>query len=154
VGIPDWVAIISVVVSFASLLTVFIELRRGRHQRRAEALIQIYDTNRELLTLGFEKPELFDVIGAGDAGHRYLQLWLNQIALIVELRSQRLFTRAQWESLESDIGFFAENPRFHEIWPDVRRFYPRAVQDILDAKIVIALKGTAAEASRLEAPAA
>lgn len=147
-------AAVSAVVSVVSLLTVFVELRSGRLQRKAESLIQVYDANRELLTLGFDKPELFDVIGTGDYGHRYLQLWVNHIALIVELRRQNLFSPTQWKALDNDIGYFVENPKFRLIWPEIRMFYPRPLQKILDAKIAIVEKKEAAEAITHEASAA
>ena len=148
--ISEIIAVTSTAVSLASLLIVFWELRAGRKQKKATALIQVYDINRQLMSMGFDKPALFAAIGSDtredEIQRRYLQLWLNQIALIVELRNQRLFSSAQWESLETDIAYFVENPRFRRDWPKFRRFYPRHFQAFLDAKIADVEKTEAAEA--------
>lgn len=85
--------------AFFTLVTavfVLIQVRLFRRQLKFEVLLQIKTINRELLLLGFDRPELFDVIngeGKGtEAEKRYLQLWLNQIDLIYHAKCSRLLT--------------------------------------------------------------
>lgn len=157
-GISEIIALTSTAVSLVSLFIVFWELRAGRQQKRATALIQVYDINRQLMSLGFDKPSLFKAIGSSsgedEIHRRYLQLWLNQIALIIELKEQNLFSPAQWKSLETDIGYFVEKPKFRKSWPEFRRFYPDHFQSLIDTKIAAVEALEAAEAPTLGTSAA
>ena len=140
-----------------SLAVVFWELRQGRKQNRTGALIQIYDINRQLLGMGFDRPEFFQAIG-GSAGEeetvrRYLQLWLNQIALIVHLHDQGLLTRSQWHSLQVDIECLFEKSELKNLWSEFRPFYPEPLRSFLDRKVAVIAAKEKAEASRVETSA-
>ncbi len=145
-------------MSLVSLAVVFWELRQGRKQSRTSALIQIYDINRQLLGMGFDRPEFFCVIG-GTSGEeetvrRYLQLWLNQIALIVHLNEQGLLTRSQWHSLEVDIECLFETSELKNLWSELRPFYPEPLSSFLDDKVAAIEAKEKAEAPRVETSAA
>ena len=145
-------------MSLVSLAVVFWELRQGRKQNRTGALIQIYDINRQLLGMGFDRPEFFCAIGGtsgeGEMVRRYLQLWLNQIALIVHLNDQGLLTRSQWHSLEVDIECLFETSELKNLWSDFRPFYPEPLRSFLDGKVAAIEANEKAEASRVETSAA
>jgi len=138
--ISEYIAVISTVISLTSLAVVVIELRHNRGQSKTSALIQIYDINRQLLSLGFSNPELFKIIGSGseseeEYGRRYLQLWLNQMALIHHLNQRGLFTEPQWNSLRADIDYFLTIPKMREHWKAYRRYYPGDFQIFLDQTV-------------------
>ena len=89
----------SVLVSFASLFLVLLQVQQTTNQRKLESLVKIYDLNHQLLALGFDKPELFEILqDAPEADpvweRHYLQLWLNQIA-VVHL-PERMETLQNW----------------------------------------------------------
>jgi len=76
------VAVFSALVSLAGLAFVALQIRQSTRQRAAEALVEIYDINRQLLTLGFSHPAIFEILeGKDDVNpvweRYYLQLWLN-----------------------------------------------------------------------------
>ncbi len=145
-------------MSLVSLAVVFWELRQGRKQNRTSALIQIYDINRQLLGMGFDRPEFFRVIGGkggeGETARRYLQLWLNQIALIVHLNEQGLLTRSQWASLDADIESLFKNSELKTLWGEFSPFYPEPLRSFLDKKVAAIEAKEKAEASRVETSAA
>ncbi|MFT6238007.1 MAG: hypothetical protein ACJAQT_000076 [Akkermansiaceae bacterium] len=151
----EWIA---TTMSLVSLAVVFWELRQGRKQNRTGALIQIYDINRQLLGMGFDRPEFFCAIGGtsgeGETVRRYLQLWLNQIALIVHLNDQGLLTRSQWHSLEVDIECLFETSELKNLWSDFRPFYPEPLRSFLDGKVAAIEAKEKAEVSRVETSAA
>jgi hypothetical protein len=89
--------------------------------------------------MGFDRPEFFCAIG-GTSGEeetvrRYLQLWLNQIALIVHLNEQGLLTRSQWHSLEVDIECLFETSELKNLWSEFRPFYLASLRSFLDGKV-------------------
>lgn len=88
--IPEYIAVISTVISLVGLAVVLMELRRNRHQSKTNALIKIYDISRQLLSMSFSHPELFALIENNDSNNnpterRYLQLCFNQMTLIYQL---------------------------------------------------------------------
>lgn len=157
--ILEWIAVVSAAVSLVSLAIVIIELRLGRKQSKTAALIRIYDINRELLAMGLEKPELLQAIGDESSGEealerRYLQLWINQIALIHSMKERGLFDADQWDSLSRDISYFTENPKVRLMWPNIRRFYTSSFQRFMETKFSESQHAVAAEDSAEEPSAA
>jgi hypothetical protein len=108
--------------------------------------------------MGFDRPEFFCAIGGtsgeGETVRRYLQLWLNQIALIVHLNDQGLLTRSQWHSLEVDIECLFETSELKNLWSDFRPFYPEPLRSFLDGKVAAIEAKEKAEVSRVETSAA
>lgn len=130
-------AIVSAIIAFAGLLAVAKQMRDANRQREADALVKIYDINRELLTLGFSHPQLFSILnGAADVDpqqvRHYLQLWLNQMSLIHLYLKRSVFDRDLKESLERDIAYFMELKSMQEYWRQYRAFYPTSFQVLVD----------------------
>ena len=68
-------------LTFVGLLFVAWQMRDGNQQRKIESEIRMYDINRELIAMGFDKPELFEILkdtnkGDSELERWYLQLWL------------------------------------------------------------------------------
>lgn len=77
---------VSACIGFVGLIFVGLQLRDSTRQRESESIVKLYDINRELLSLAFLHPSLFDVLEDKPikdhlSEKRYLQLWLNQISL-------------------------------------------------------------------------
>ena len=134
----DYVAAVSVTLSFLSLMLVVFQLQELTEQRKLESLMRLYDINRQLLTLGFSQPELFNILhdqpGADPMLERhYLQLWLNQVVLIFYIQKRGFFApdlRARWEADARDL-LRQENLKRH--WRLCRQFYPASFQTYVDS---------------------
>lgn len=61
----DYVLAVALVFSFISIFLVVIQPHDLTAQRKIESLIQISNINRQLRTLGFSTPELFDILHGG-----------------------------------------------------------------------------------------
>lgn len=142
----DYLAAVSLVFSFVSIFLVIFQLHNHTEQRKIESLIQIYDINRQLLTLGFSMPELFDVLHDGKNSdplreRHYLQLWLNQMALIHAITRRGFFPPDQRDSLERDMREFLAQGNMQQHWRLFRHCYPVSFQTFVDALVAPATKG-------------
>ncbi len=124
-------------VSLAGLLIVIWQLRLNYRQRQVQSIVQIYDVNRQLLTLGFSHPELFKIMADDENAdpvleRRYLQLWLNQFAQIHSYMYESISKRELRDSLTRDIAefFTMENMRRH--WRHHGSFYPESFQKFVN----------------------
>lgn len=144
-SVDQMVAVFSALTSFAGLVFVALQMRDATRQRRQGSLSEIYDINRQLLSLGFDHPQLFAILvdkGCAEPEweRRYLQMWLNQLSLIYSTIKQGGFDPEFEQSLEWDIRFFMtlENMRRH--WKRYREFYPASFQALVNG-IVDGLEG-------------
>lgn len=131
------VSLSSAFIAFAGLLLVAWQLRDGNKQQELASLVEIYDTNRELISLGFSHPQLFAILAdTKDADlvweRRYLQLWLNQLSLINFYLRRSVCDNELKECLERSVTDFMlmENMRSH--WEKYRQFYPASFQRMVD----------------------
>lgn len=127
-------------VSFTGLMMVFVQLRRGTKQRETQSLIEIFNINRHLLTLGFSNPDLFTVLRDGDGvdparEEHYLQLWSNQMWLIHTFLVQSALTGEIKESLLHSISHFAGHSNFRRYWRENCGFYPTSFRELVAAFI-------------------
>ncbi len=132
------VAIFSTVISFVSLLLVILRLHSDGDQRRLESLIRIYDINRQLLTLGFSHPVLFGVLQDSKEvdptwERHYLQLWLNQMALIHAYRKRGFFSDDLRSSLERDVREFMLMDNMQKHWKENRDVYPASFRHYVNS---------------------
>jgi hypothetical protein len=129
----QWMGLI---LGFCGLLLVVWQLRDGQRQRESSSLVEIYDINRELLTLGFSHPQLFDVLDGKSADpvweRRYLQLWLNQLSLIHTYLQRSVFEPELEEWLEREVADFMTLPNVQRHWQQHRPFYPASFQRMVD----------------------
>ena len=128
-------AAFSTLISFISILLVVLQLRGHLRQRRLESLIRIYDINRELLSLGFDHPELFEILSDVDRvdpvrERRYLQLWLNQLALIFATHRHGLLDRELEASLSRELREFMSQQNMRMHWKSQRALLPEIVSSI------------------------
>jgi hypothetical protein len=117
-----------------SVLIVAWQVRDATKQRKLESQIRLYDINRDLISLGFSKPELFKIL-KDETGvdatvqRRYLQMWLNQLCLVDAFKRSGGFTKDVEESFETDIRdmMLLENMRDH--WQAYGKYYPASFQE-------------------------
>jgi len=119
---------------FVSVLIVAWQMRDATKQSKLESQIRLYDINRDLISLGFSKPELFEIL-KDEKGidatlqRRYLQVWLNQLCLVDAFKRNGEFTKDVEESFETDIRdmMLLENMRHH--WQAYGKYYPASFQE-------------------------
>jgi hypothetical protein len=106
-------------------------------QRRLESLIHIYDVNRQLISQGFDHPELFKILeDEPDTDplltRRYLQLWLNQLALIHRVHRHGLFNRELQSSMAREVREFMTLTNMREQWKEQRTYFPKSFRRFVD----------------------
>ena len=128
---------ISALISFLSLLLVVWQLRRDARQRESQSLVEIYDINRQLLSLGFDHPQLFQILADAEnvdpiLARRYLQLWLNQFSLIYSYMYESVFKRELEDSLVRDVSDFMTMKNMQRHWREHGAYYPQSFQDFIN----------------------
>ena len=129
----QYIALFSASVSSVALLFLGLQLRDATRQRTSDSLVKILDTNRELITLGFSHPQLFEILtGDKDINHvftqRYLQLWLNQFSLVFFYLQNSVLPGEAKENLERDLSEFMNMPNMCKHWQKFGRLYPVSFQ--------------------------
>ena len=132
----NYLAAVSLAVSFVSISLVLAQLYDHVANRKIEASIRISDINRDLVSLGFNHPELFGVL-QGETGdpmveRRYLQLWFNQFLLVYTYQARGLFHTEHRESLRRDISDFLRLQNVQRHWLELRQYYPASFQDFVN----------------------
>ncbi|HWL52421.1 MAG TPA: hypothetical protein VNQ90_08295 [Chthoniobacteraceae bacterium] len=123
-GIPEWIAVISILVA---LISIAIQQHLSRQQSKAEALIKICESNRDLIAFGLRQPKLLTIIGGEDEAwevhRRYCQLWLNQVELMFRLSRPLSLMPEHWEGTKRDLRGFMQIEAMHQHWLENRKHY-------------------------------
>jgi hypothetical protein len=132
-SVDHYVAIFSAAISFAGLLLVALQIRDSTKQRESESLVELYDINRQLLSLGFSHPALFQILEDTKTADslwekRYLQLWLNQLSLSHAYLQQSVVQPELRASLERNLVDFMTMENMRRQWQQYGRFYPDSFQ--------------------------
>jgi hypothetical protein len=127
----------NIVISIIGLSIVILQLRIGNRQRESEALVKILDTNRHLLTLGFDRPEMFSILNDVKkvdpmAERYYLQLWLNQFSLVHSYLMNSMLRGELRDNLKRDVSDFMAMHNMRKHWNKYGRFYPSSFQDFVN----------------------
>lgn len=135
--IDQWLSATLDVISLLGFVVVIIQLRDSNRQTKLKSQIRLQDVNRELISLGFSKPELFKVLKDAknvdaDVEMFYLQLWLNQFCIFDALSRGAGFEKDVRDSLEVDFRDMMgmENMRRH--WNKFGKFYPASFQETVN----------------------
>lgn len=135
-SLDNYISLISATIAFAGLLLVGLQLKESTDQRRLESVLHFYGINRDIISLGFTNPELFQILHGQKADplveRHYLQLWFNQFALIHSFKNRKVFPVDLCESMERDIRYFMEEGNAQRHWQQNRVYYPAAFQTFID----------------------
>jgi hypothetical protein len=128
-----WVSVFSTVISFAGLLLVALQIRDSTKQRESDSLVELYDINRQLLSLGFSHPVLLQILEDKKTTDplmekRYLQLWLNQLSLSFAYLQRSVAQPELRESLERNLVDFMTMENMRRQWQQYGSFYPASFQ--------------------------
>jgi len=128
-------AIAHVVTVIVGVILIF-ELHLLLRQRRMDTFLQVRETNRELIRMGIESPELLKSIGDGrraTTSFRYLQLWMNHVHASYMANTDGAIPRNHWESMKYDIADFIMIEEVAQHWKESREFYPEDFQAFIDS---------------------
>jgi len=136
-SLDHYVALFSALISFAGLLLVVLQLRDSNRQRESESLVELYDINRQLLSLGFSHPVLFQILEDKKATDplwekRYLQMWLNQLSLSHAYLQRSVVQPELKASLERNLIDFMTMENMRRQWQQYGSFYPASFQDCVN----------------------
>ena len=146
-GIPEWIAVASVVIALVSLA---VEQRLTRLQNNDEAKARHYDRAQTLILRALDDPALLEAISGisdEDQKHRrYRQLWFNHVEMI--FRQRRFFDRKHWQGTLNDIRSFMTMPAMRNHWKSHSHYYADDFRRFMDREIL----GIEAEAPKAGAP--
>lgn len=133
----DYMAAVALAVSFYSFMMGIVQLKELLKQRKLDWVTRIFDVNRQLITLGFSHPELFDILHdlpGADAKleQHYLQLWLNQAVQIFHTKERGFLEPELSASLEADFRDLLRQENMQRHWRLYRQFYPPSFQAYVD----------------------
>jgi hypothetical protein len=140
VDLAQWASGGGLFVALAGIALTLAQLRLFRRQLKLDALLKIMDSNREIVTLGFEHPALWSAIeGETDTvlaekavtRRRYLQLWTNHMQIMWAARQLGLVSGREWQAYRQDLGEFLRTPALQQHWASVARFYPKDFQRLV-----------------------
>jgi hypothetical protein len=140
------------ILTFAGLIFVALQMREENRQRKIESQIRMHDINRELISMGFDKPELFEILKGtnqttSEFERRFLQLWLNQLSMFHSLKEAGDMQKEFEESCDRDLRNMFEKANMRRHWEGVGKFYPASFQKAVNAIIAETGYETTAEAA-------
>ena len=127
-------------VAVAGIALTLAQLRLFRRQLKLDALIRIVDSNREVVSLGFEHPRVWtamersgETVSSSEAlvRRRYLQLWTNHMQIMWAAWRLGLVPEREWAAYRQDLGEFFRTPALREHWTSVARFYPKGFRRLV-----------------------
>jgi len=135
-SLDNYISLGSALIAFAGLFLVVLQLRDSTRQRQSESLVQVYDVNRQLLSLGFDHPQLFAALTDDQKTdpvleRRYLQLWFNHFSLVNTYLNQAALRGELGESLVSDLADFMTLKNAQQHWARYGRHYPASFQSMV-----------------------
>jgi hypothetical protein len=143
--LDQWVAVFSASVSFLGLMFVALQIREATKQRRLESIHNLFNTNRELLALGFEHPLLFNVLNDvkcadPEMEKRYLQIWLNHASMVHVFLKNGGFDAEFRQSIKNDIRYLMMLQNMQRHWLRCSQYYPASFQKLVNS-IIYELEG-------------
>lgn len=132
-----YIPVISTLISFGGLIFVAIQIRDANRQRELQSLVEILDINRQLLSLGFSHPKLFEVLEDKDVNDplcekRYLQLLLNQLSLSHAYTQHAVFRAELQDELHRNLVDVMGMKNMQKHWRQYGSFYPALFQNCVN----------------------
>ena len=127
-------------VALAGIGLTLLQLLLLRRQLKLEALIQITDSTREIVSLGFTHPVVWSVLDGNSATllahealaqRRYLQLWTNHMQVMWAAWQMGLVSGHQWAAYRLDMAEFFRIKALREHWTKVAHYYPPGFQRLM-----------------------
>ncbi len=134
-GVPEWIAVISIVVA---LLSLALQQHLTRQQSKSEARDRHYDRTQTLLLRALGDPDLLDAISGTSEEHqrhrRYRQLWFNHIEMF--FRNRHLFDKQHWKGTMNYIRGFMNMPAMVRHWKNHEQFYADDFRSFMNKEVL------------------
>ena len=134
VGAPEFTNTGLLLVATVGILITLAQLVLLRRQLRLDTLIKIIDSNRAIVSVGIDHPDLWPTIegnhqdspsARAEVRRHYLQLWINHMQLLWGAWRLGVVSREEWNAYRFDMADLLQLPASREHWDRVARFYPR-----------------------------
>jgi hypothetical protein len=127
------VSLVSACTSLAGLIFVAVQLRDSNRQRESEAIVKLYDVNRQLIALAFSHRSFLKILEDQPVADpllekRYLQLWLNQLSLIHTFLKHAVVENELKDELHRNLVDFLSMENMRKHWKHYGSFYPDSFQ--------------------------
>jgi hypothetical protein len=135
-SLPDIVAVFGFLVALAGLGMNTFQVWMLVRQLRLDASIRLTDSNRRVVSVAIERPELWESMQVAEPTSRHdafrrdrlIQLWLNHTLLVWRCRQYGMLETGDWDACCRDTQVLMELPAVQEEWLRARDFYPRDFQ--------------------------
>ena len=140
VGAADLASVFGLLVAIVGIWLTLSQLVLLRRQLRLDSLIKIMDSNRELVSIGFEHPIVWSALDSSSgtvlveeaqAQNRYVQLWLNHVQVIWGAWKAHLVSKSEWEAYRRDMMEGFRVKALQERWKELAEFYPLEFQKLV-----------------------
>lgn len=143
IGATGWAQLVNAGGLFAAAAGIALTLAQlglFRRQLKLDALIKIMDSNRQIVSLGFEHPDVWSSLEGETsalqveeamARRRYLQLWTNHMQIMWAAQQLGLVSEGEWQAYRQDLSEFLRSPSLQEHWRNVARFYPEGFRELV-----------------------
>ncbi len=144
VNFSTYFAALALIVSLFLMFLTARQVSLLSRQLRLDSQIKISDANRQIISLGFDKPELWKIVDdsreildakKAEQRKRYLQLWFNHIQIVWKANDLGLFDQDEWRASRADIADFLTIRALRTHWSEVKRFYSKPFQKFIDSII-------------------
>jgi hypothetical protein len=133
IALTTWLVILTGVYVIGTLALFWVTYRQTRQQMRGlqyQALLNIVNTNRELLSIALNHPELLRFFSQHFIGnkedqalHRYAQMWLNFAEVTWYSHHTGILADEVWKPLKPDLYFLFNEPVMREQWERIKHVY-------------------------------
>ena len=135
-SLTDMLAVFGFLVALVGLAMNTFQVRMLVHQLRLDASIRLTDSNRRIVSVAIERPELWESMQVAEPTSRHeafrrdrlIQLWLNHTLMVWKCQQHGMLEAGDWDACCRDTRAFMELPAVQEEWLRVRDFYPREFQ--------------------------
>jgi hypothetical protein len=122
-------SVLALGVSIWTLLYTIRQVRLLRSQLGLDVDLRVAAVNRELLTMAFDDPELFNLfddkpISNGNKERCYVQMWLNHVHTMWNIHKHGLKPDAEWYSDQKDIALLFSLKAVRKHWENSKSFFP------------------------------
>lgn len=133
VGAPEFTNTGLLLVAAVGILITLAQLVLLRRQLRLDTLIKIIDSNRAIVSVGIDHPDVWPTLeenrqdslaARAEVRRHYLQLWINHMQLMWGAWRLGVVSREEWNVYRLDMADLLQLPSSREHWDRVARFYP------------------------------
>jgi len=122
-------SLLALCVSVGTLFYTVRQVGLLRSQLKIDADLRVAAVSRELFTMAFQDPELFNLFEDKPLLNKqkerhYVQMWFNHVHTMWNVHEHGLISDAEWYSDMKDIALFFSINIVRKHWEESRGFFP------------------------------